>query len=376
MKNPTFFILMLLCPFLSLGQIGIGTTSPHSKSVLDLVSTSKGMLIPRMTCAQRLGMGLTAADHGMMVFQTDIPSVAPYYPVGLYTYDGTTWVTPIPNASTAGYTLRWDGAKWGAASNLFNQGTSIGIGTTSPKSQLHIHSNLAPVSRIQITNPASAGLTKDGLLIGMNPSREAFINQQELKPLVFSIDSIERVRIDSIGNVGINKNNPSAKLDVNGTVKLGANGLYVDSGGNVGINAPSPTAKLQVNGTVKLGTNGLTVNTEGMVGVNEPDPAAMLDVNGTVKLGEYGTPVTGIIRISAMLDIPLILSGQELSHIVPVPNASIGATVLASPSLPLTGVMIGYSMVSSPGNVEIKFMNMATFPVDISEMMFYITLIQ
>ena len=344
MKNPNFLILLLLCPVLSFGQVGIGTTAPHLKSILDLSSTSKGLLIPRMTSAQRLAMGLTSSDHGMMVFQTDVPSSPPYCPVGFYIYDGANWVPPVLNGSSVGSTLRWDGAKWGAATNLFNQGTSIGIGTTSPKSQLHINSNAVPVSRIQITNSASSSSTKDGLAIGMCPGREAFINQQELKPLVFSIDSIERVRIDSLGNVGIN--------------------------------VPAPTAKFQVNGTVKLGTNGLSVDSNGNVGINNSEPAAALDVNGTVKLGENGTPITGILRSGIMLDIPLILGDQELPFIVPLANVNLGATVLVSPSLPMVNVGIGYAMVVAPGIIEIKFMNSSVLPVDILEMMFYITVIQ
>ena len=349
MKNPNFLIMLLLCPVLSFGQIGIGTTSPHSKAILDLTSTSKGLLIPRMTCVQRLAMGLTAADRGMVVFQTDIPSNPPYHPSGLYTYDGTTWVAPLSNASAVGYTMRWDGTKWGPTSNLFNQGTSIGIGTTSPKSQLHIHSTAAPVSRIQISNPssiypASTPSTKDGLILGMGPSGEAFINQQEEKPLIFAIDSVEYLRINAEGNVGINTNEPSATLDVDGTVQLGSHGITVDD--------------------------------DGRVGINEDDPDAALDVKGTVKLGEHGTPLTGILRKSTMLDIPLLLGGQELPFVVPFENANLGATVLVSPSLPLTGIVIGYAMVAAPGVIEIKFSNLLGLPIDVTNMMFYITVIQ
>lgn len=376
MKNPVYFILLLLCPVFSFGQVGIGTTTPHSKSILDLSSTSKGLLIPRMTYAQRLAMSLTAADHGMMVFQTDVPSSPPYNPVGLYTFDGTSWCNPVLNASTVGSTMRWDGAKWSAVTNLFNQGSSIGIGTTAPKSQLHLHSSAAPVARLQITNSSSGALTKDGLIIGMNSNKEAFINQQESRSLFFAVDTIERVRIDSIGNVGINKINPTAKLDVNGTVKLGANGLSVDYSGNVGINRSAPAAKLDVNGTVQLGTNGLTIDSDGNVGINETDPSVALDVNGSVKLGQDGTPLTGIIRISSMLDVPVIPAGQEIPLNVPCVEANVGATVLVSPGQSLTGIVIGYAMVSAPGVLEIKFTNMSALPIDLVSMMYYVTLIQ
>ena len=39
------------------GTIGIGTASPNSDSILDLTSTTQGLLIPRMTTVQRDAMG-------------------------------------------------------------------------------------------------------------------------------------------------------------------------------------------------------------------------------------------------------------------------------------------------------------------------------
>ena len=48
-------IAFLLVNFLSSqGQgIGIGTTNPHTSALLDVQSNNKGVLLPRMTTAQR-----------------------------------------------------------------------------------------------------------------------------------------------------------------------------------------------------------------------------------------------------------------------------------------------------------------------------------
>ncbi len=35
------------------GTVGIGTSTPHTSAILDLTSTTQGMLLPRMTTAQR-----------------------------------------------------------------------------------------------------------------------------------------------------------------------------------------------------------------------------------------------------------------------------------------------------------------------------------
>ena len=65
------------------GSIGMGTTSPNTSAVLDLTSTTKGILIPRMTAAQRTAIATPAT--GLLVYQTNAPA-------GFYYYDGTAWL--------------------------------------------------------------------------------------------------------------------------------------------------------------------------------------------------------------------------------------------------------------------------------------------
>ena len=53
-------------------QVGIGTITPHASSVLDVSSTTQGMLTPRMTTSQRTAIGSPA--DGLMVYDTDLKS--------------------------------------------------------------------------------------------------------------------------------------------------------------------------------------------------------------------------------------------------------------------------------------------------------------
>src|SRR4030095_8889286 len=62
-------------------SVGIGTTTPNSNALLDLTSTSKGLLIPRLTTAQRTGIILPPA--GLLVYdQTEQE---------FYFYNGGSW---------------------------------------------------------------------------------------------------------------------------------------------------------------------------------------------------------------------------------------------------------------------------------------------
>ncbi|MCF8275334.1 MAG: hypothetical protein K9J17_01265, partial [Flavobacteriales bacterium] len=51
-------------------NVGIGTTTPDQSSVLDVSSTEKGMLVPRLNSIQRLG--ILSPAQGLLVYDTDI----------------------------------------------------------------------------------------------------------------------------------------------------------------------------------------------------------------------------------------------------------------------------------------------------------------
>ena len=50
-------------------SVGVGTTSPHTSAALDISSTSKGLLIPRMTTAQRDAIATPLA--GLQILNLD-----------------------------------------------------------------------------------------------------------------------------------------------------------------------------------------------------------------------------------------------------------------------------------------------------------------
>jgi hypothetical protein len=88
-------ILSLMTTVLSwsaTAQVGIGTNNPDNSAVLDIESTTKGLLAPRMTAAQRTAISTPA--EGLIVFQTDNTP-------NLYCFVNGAW-TAISSSPSAG----------------------------------------------------------------------------------------------------------------------------------------------------------------------------------------------------------------------------------------------------------------------------------
>jgi hypothetical protein len=82
-----YSILFILTSYLfGFSQIGIGTITPNSSSLLDISSTTKGTLLPRMTSAQR--NAIVSPAQSLMVYDTDVDLY--YY----YNQTNNVW-TPI-----------------------------------------------------------------------------------------------------------------------------------------------------------------------------------------------------------------------------------------------------------------------------------------
>jgi hypothetical protein len=72
--------------------VGINNATPAASAILDIVATNKGVLIPRMTTAQRLA--IPTPSKGLLVFDNSTGENKFYF------YDGTTWVAMAAFAGT------------------------------------------------------------------------------------------------------------------------------------------------------------------------------------------------------------------------------------------------------------------------------------
>lgn len=103
-------------------NVGIGTTKPDQSAILDLSSTNKGLLMPRVTLQQRNSIQNPA--NGLIVYQTDMLS-------GFYYYDGKEWKSV--GAETTQNSVA-DAFNWGLTGNAGTNAATNFIGTTDAQS--------------------------------------------------------------------------------------------------------------------------------------------------------------------------------------------------------------------------------------------------
>ena len=106
-------------------QVGIGTNTPDPSALLEISSTNRGLLTPRMTAAQRSSIANPAT--GLMVFQTDGNA-------GLY-YNAGTAASPNWLRLNAEWTQN--------GSDIYYNAGNVGIGKTNPSYPLDVNGVIA-----------------------------------------------------------------------------------------------------------------------------------------------------------------------------------------------------------------------------------------
>lgn len=312
--------------FTGSGNVGIGTTNPTAK--LEVAGQVK----------------ITGGTPGAnKVLTSDA--------VGLATWvDPNTLVSGIMPSGTTGQTLRHNGTSWIANSQLFNNGSNVGIGTTSPAELLHIYS--PTYTGLLIENPSSnlyaaanwkndmGDLTQmlvsgSGFSNGIFGPRSASFNNNGpggINLVAYNAAGVirfatgglattnERMRIDAGGNVGIGTMNPTrGKLVAVANNGFFATSLVSDNAGrgieligtdfnflttgsaismDLGTGSGNTYSSLQAYTAGKSASGSLVLQpTFGNVGVGTITPSSKLEVAGQVKI-TGGTPGAGKVLTS------------------------------------------------------------------------------
>jgi hypothetical protein len=215
-KKSFLGIVLIALNFNILAQVGIGTSNPHASAALEIQSTSKGFLFPRMTKLERDAISNIAT--GLTIYCTDCSTSGGGV---LQVYNASNWedLNDFVSASTGG---------------MFNEKVGIGTIGTTPSYALDVDAkdkgsstysarftNSAPDNNIYNLVRFTQGQpgTAEGYLGtgGSNVLNAAFRNNfvvgtKNNTPLVLNTNDTERMRIDASGNVGIGTSSPSARL--------------------------------------------------------------------------------------------------------------------------------------------------------------------
>lgn len=220
----------------------VGTTTPDASAQLDISSTTKGVLLPRLTTTQRNAIANPAT--GLMIFNTTDSTVQ----VNTGTTNAPVWISAragdvtnislVNPTSPAGKTVGqmvyntngasglpigpvyWDGSKWVAVGSNTNTVEAFTNGTPP------VAPYLTGTTGVVYTDTASASPTLGNQYIWngssfvsyTSPNATAFYNQNTSND-AGSAKSTTIYRPGTVGLGSTTKPDPSAQLDVNSTTK-------------------------------------------------------------------------------------------------------------------------------------------------------------
>ena len=315
------------------GNVGIGTTGPAATSILDLTSTTKGFLAPRMTTTQRDAISTPAT--GLFVYNTTDNQ----YNV----FNGTTWgavgggggawsdlTVPTGNLTLAmdadTTTFNWDtlttGTGWTGASTSLSSGTleSLSVNSTAATGNtqkvLSLSTAGANATSTQTTYGLYATNTHTGTAstnIGGYFSASGGTNNYGL--------------IVGAGSVGIGTAAPGYTLDVAG---IAAANYFVDNDNSAYGLDPAGTANFG-GYSQKITGGALLAIDSGNVGIGNDTPLAKLDVTGTASVSgilslasSIGTQAMASLTIGNSTTGNIVLNGGALTS-----NVADAATAVA-----------------------------------------------
>ncbi len=233
-------------------------------------------------------------------------------------YNGTLWVnktiagwlgyTPANASGTVNYVSKFTGTTQLGNSQIFDNGTNVGIGTTSPSEKFQIGNNFK-VSNDGVT---TWGVTNGNGILSWD-SNLAIIGGLANTSVQFRANNAEVMRLATSGNVGIGTTSPGNKLQISNfdsseqllrlgvqynTIRSLRGGINWYDGGNttgqISTEYDGTMVSMTFGSLYNSGHNSntlMTIRGNGNVGIGTTSPVAKLDVRGDLNLN-YGTGIS------------------------------------------------------------------------------------
>jgi len=130
-------------------------------------------------------------------------------PPGAATIDGT-----------SDFLVKFKEPTIGTASQIYDDGNQVGIGTIEPKQRLEVNGNI----QIHEQNSSVAGL-----MITQSTGETGYIMHNRASTLTIGAGSVDRMTIDREGNVGIGVSRPAHPLEMKSGAHASAGGVWTNS---------------------------------------------------------------------------------------------------------------------------------------------------
>ena len=231
-------------------NLGIGTAIPDGSAIVDLNSTTKGFLAPRMTTIERDAIAVPAT--GLLVFNTDTNQ--------FNVYNGVTWATISGGSGSSKWSDLLDPtANLGLSMQGFTTGLSYGNATGAGTNLFTLSDTAANTGTGYLFNlNTAAGSTLKPLRVSVNNGTDALtINAAGLVTANNFASSSAAITGGSINSAPVGNTTPSTGIftTLTGTT---VNGLTItNNGGNTLNIAAGKTATLN-NSLGFSGTDGTT----------------------------------------------------------------------------------------------------------------------
>lgn len=329
-------------------NIGIGTSNPNSKALLDISSNTKGVLFPRMTTAERIN-NISSPPNGLLVYDTDKDEFYHYNGIAWKPLlNGDYWSRPITNRS-----------------RIANANDSVGIGTSSPTEWLDVDGNIRSRNNINADNDIRAtGNVLGGNLVSLGnmlASGTLTIGSSAAigSDLTVSGSSSLDGAVTTNSGLTINNTSGTVQLQASGVNKgfFQVSGTNLRMGTNSGNTLGSVIIRLNGNDRVQIDPSG-DINIEGKItktattGFSDLLPLCYGRVSGGVKTsgtsnfsihknstGNYTITCSGVTSNSVILTTP------ELQGWILPQTISSGSFQLLSFNAGLTLVDINFHFI-------------------------------
>lgn len=272
MKSIFLICVITTCALaLQAQSVGIGTNSPHTGAILEIKSSTKGLLLPRTSSSSRNAM---VPAKGLMVYDTTVSR--------LYYHSGASWQQVAFGTIPASY---W----FVSGTDIYNSNTgNVGIGLTNPPYKLSVTGDTyitGGVPRLRLTG--DSGATTNGILFTLANNTTDFVfmhaqNSMYLSRQTGLLGFVTDLVIHETGNIGIGTGTPDTRLTIdNGTDVGPASGGYLQLG---------PTSSLNIgfdNNEIQARSNGVTSRL-----VLQNDGSAV-QIGNVVAPSGYKVAVTG-----------------------------------------------------------------------------------